>query len=220
MTVVSKTFRFAPAILAVLGVLCVLPGCSKAAAPGADLPAPGEMRVLRMEPLGGTASAGDNLIPNGDLREWWAGAPAPTGFVLPPEGYSTITREAGENGRSACAQAWKKADRKAGQANRFYVEVPEVPAEASYEFSVRAQSVEGCTATFDVYEVQEGEKYKALVVGAPIIPAEATSPTWFKTPVTTELGGRLVILTKTMADTPPPGMILWHEWRLTPTGGA
>lgn len=207
------------AAIAVAGLILMAAGCSQPGATSADYPAPGEMRVVSTEPLSDGSSGAANLIANGNFSEWWAGAPVPTGFVPAPNGYSIIERVSNGQGGIACAQSWRKSDRKAGQPNRFYCEVPNIGPGKSFEFAVRAQSVEGCTATFDVYEVQAGEKYKGLVIGAPVVPEDATAPTWFRTPVTTQEGGRLVILSSTVDEAVPPGKIIWHEWSLTDAPG-
>lgn len=201
-----------------IAALCAslqLSGCTRGEGVPSDLPPPGEMRVISVEPISQGPSDLDNLVPNGNFSEWWAGAPAPTHFILPPPQFSTLERLVEGEDHFPCAQTWKQTDRKKGKDKRLHVFVPNIKADTEYEFSVEAQSEDGCTVLLDVYECDENrEEFEILSFGEPVIPATATTPTWFTTRFKTQKGGQLAIYPGTVDEEVPPGRIIWYHWHV------
>lgn len=70
-------------------VLC-LAGCGREGG-DPDMPPPGEVWLIGVEPVQRGGDTGRNLLSNGDFQRWWAGAPGPEGFLRPAPS-STLER--------------------------------------------------------------------------------------------------------------------------------
>ena len=74
----------------------LLAGCGGTPEPlTPDLPAPGTMVTLSVQPLAPpapTEPAEPNLLKGGDFQSWWAGAPAPQGLSAPDPAFSRLER--------------------------------------------------------------------------------------------------------------------------------
>ena len=189
-------------------------GCSAPSAAPGDLPAPGTMRVVSVEPLAGAPEDASNLLVNGYFKDWWAGAPAPSGFGPPAAEFSSLERVVQQDGSIACVQRWKKSDLGVGHTSRFYAELKGAKAEQAYELVITAQSVDGCSAVVHAFEIEAEGSAPVSVSGDIVIPPAAKTATEFKHTFSTKKGGQLLLVARAKDKETPPGKIIWGPWRL------
>jgi len=200
---------------AVLFVAMQLAGCAQAPAGGADTPVAGEIRVVSVTPVGSAESRARNLILNGYFDEWWAGAPAPSGFTAPVPAFSTL-RKVVENGKIVCVQEWVKSDNAATSSNLFRVIVVDTKADTPYELSIQAYSLDGGSAFVSIYENPEAGAPVALTNEAITIEATDTAPKAYTAVFKTKQGGKVSLIVRSKNPEGVGGKIAWISWSLTP----
>ncbi|MBI1319453.1 MAG: hypothetical protein GC168_10975 [Candidatus Hydrogenedens sp.] len=102
------------------------------------------MAVLSITPVE-EVSSGDNLFPEGDFEDWWAGAPNPSGRYVPPGPASGIERVAGGEpgsgrGQYALKQTWAQPDSRFNELGRFGFHVEPLEPYAEYKLSLEART--------------------------------------------------------------------------------
>jgi hypothetical protein len=197
-----------------LGLL-VLAGCkAPEETPMPELPPPGTLELVSVQPLESIQRR--NLILNGTFDEWYAGAPAPTGFNAPQAAQSTLRRDAevsaiGPQGFRAI-QRWKKNDSDTGAKARFGAWVTVQPG-TQYELRVLATSWSGGTAVIDIFEETAEGELRILEAQAITVEPEVTIQEYTKT-FTAGESTRIFIGSGLPAGVEPAGSIVWHDWFL------
>jgi len=111
----------------------------EAANPANALPAPGTMVVVSVQPV--PLPDKPPLLPNGNFRTWDFAAGVPKGFTAPQGGKSTVTNEAGENGKIQIKQTWIQDDSGDSFLNKFGILVQGLMQDAAYNLEVRAKNL-------------------------------------------------------------------------------
>lgn len=172
---------------------------------------PGEMRVLLVEPLG-AGSTISNLIPNGDFSFWWAGSPAPEGFVAPDGRQGRVERlQDVTPGSFTARQSWRQSDKDATLAQLFRVSVTGLRPATTYRLVIDATAHRRSIARLFVFEERPGSQTAPLGDGPALEIAPLTGV--FKrltSTFTTDLGGTVHIA----ARGEPGGIVDWHRWAL------
>jgi hypothetical protein len=206
-------------IVVLLNLPIVLLSACQPDSPAAGGPlAPGEVRVLSVEPVG--PDSGEVLLPNGAFEEWHGGLPAPTGFTAPADpGLSSVRRDTRSGvlntpGYTA-RQTWFASDVLASPREAFHTSLSLAPA-TRYAFSAVATAAEGVAATVGAWEQQEDGTFRVL--SRAVVRVAGTVPERFTGTFTTQAGGTVVLASQVETGSRLPGTVVWSEWRLEPAG--
>lgn len=192
-------------------------GCGNPSAPSSDAVQPGTMRVISVTPA--TITPKDSaFIKNGDFREFWAGAPAPSGFhVVAPGGPSKIQRAPGDpaaGGSSfAALQTWQKPDIATGLDSRFYTNAQGLKPETVYRIEALASGEAGVLAGLGVFELDQTGNANEIAPCAVFVPGGVGTKNnvgYF----TTQLGGDVAVTSVLVLASHMPAKMTWHAWRI------
>ena len=194
-------------------------------APQTEMPPPGTMRLLSVEPVGPAAPA--NLIENGGFSEWLAGAPAPSGFVAPK-----ATRKKSKLARAtdvpdasgpAVRQTWRAGDGEDSFHDVFGVWATGLEPEARYRLTARAhnQSKNDLLLRAVQYNVpqpadaQAGQAEPVPLGQVLVSPAEAFGDYTFDFTTGPKRKFCVLIFVKSRPEGEKfPAVCVWDEWRL------
>lgn len=204
------TCCLASVVLSVL-LLCACGGPES----GQNNPAPGTMEVVSITPVL-DALEHRSVLPNGTFEEWWAGAPAPSGFFAPFPNLSVIKRVTDEREKGfAVRQTWRAPDEREPISRRFCTEVALKP-DTQYVFQVAATNNNvKRPPRITVVERMPQEGYEGLA--NPLLTLEDYPGLfrWYQETFRTKTGMNVTILSHTQSmdanDTPD---VTWHAWRL------
>ncbi len=181
-------------------------------------PAPGEMRVVSVEPLQLMPLHDLNLIARGDfstedLNGWFIGSPSPRGFEAPDPKGSLLTKVAGEgNTGFIVEQKWAASDTDAPINQLFRTEVK---AEGDEEFRIEVTA--GGAGTIAVYKGAASEEAPPeLVFELTTLPSENSLMVAkrYSRLLPREARGTVILAARTWG----PGAertVHWHGWRMT-----
>jgi len=191
-------------------------GCGKSPAPTPDDVTPGTMRVVSVAPAV-AAPVEAPLIENGDFREFWAGATAPSGFHVPAGGFSEVRRTPGAPAAGgsdfAALQTWEKPDVTAGLEVRFRTEAHGLKPETLYRIEALANGDAGVLAGLGVFEADEAGNAIEIAPCAVFV-AGGVGLARYIGHFVTQRGGTAVIASLLVVASRLPASITWHEWRL------
>ena len=222
---VNAKFRllFFSALVFLCVPLCFL-GCGKGVehsnpTDAPSYPDPGEMKLVAVEPLTRQAVSSGNLIVNGSIGEWWAGAPAPDGWHPPRNTYSAVLRESksqeeGFRGR----QIWHRSDTKASLNNLLYAETGDVESKTRHRLSVTGAVVMAGRIVVSLWE-SEGTKWQELVPDFIVIEATEDGVIRYTRDFETGEGQRLAIAVQCEVPTGKKTIFDWYDWSLTKISG-
>jgi len=170
------------------------------------------MRLVSVSPVAEVSRSAENLIHNGDFREFMAGAPCPTRFVPPKAGSSRVSRVRDDDGSSGALQEWLIPDHGAALADHFRVHLIGIKADTEYTLEVDASSVEGVGASVSLFEMESDGKTPApLELDFIRVKPEAGHREVYKKQFRTQKGVRLAIAMHASEETPAGGKVVWHE---------
>ncbi|MBP8127994.1 MAG: hypothetical protein KA184_00325 [Candidatus Hydrogenedentes bacterium] len=213
----SRRLRGLFALWSVICTCGLFHSCGNPSAPAAGAAQPGTMQVITVTPA--TLSYEDRtLINNGDFREFWAGAPAPSGFhVVAPGGPSEIRRAPGDpavGGSSfAALQTWQKPDIATSLENRFYTTVQGLKPETLYRVEALASGEAGVLAGLGVFELDQMGNVNEVAPCALTAPGGVglkNSAGYF----TTQMGGDAAVASLLVLASHMPAKMTWHAWRM------
>lgn len=203
----------------------LLLGCGKSSDSGSDggafdVPPPGAMTVVSIEPVG--AVPAPSLIENGGFEDWVTGAPAPLHFTAPVEtrGFSSLERETEDvaEGKYAARQTWAKPkDHIDWFYNLFNCVVEPIDLGAGYEFSCKAHNLS--SETFRVLLIQAwGQmptpQFKILAT-VTVPPSEDFQPYGVQLRTLEQPGSKLYIATCSLNDDVKlPATVIWDDFAL------
>lgn len=201
----------------------LLPGCGGSGAPSGQTLAPGSMELVAVTPVAASGNApAENLLRNGDFREFWAGAPAPTGFTLPgADGASRVRRGVGHKDRAgsnfSAVQTWDRPDAGMGLTHRFGTQVTGLKPATAYRVEVVADGSVGVLASIGAFQ-SEGDDVVEL---APrVLPV--TGGIGLKSFVghfVSQRGGNHTLTSLLASAENMPATVTWYDWRLTEVPG-
>lgn len=206
--------------MALLAAACLVAGgCG--GPDGEDNPPPGKMEVVSVTPLALATLTAPSLLRNGDFREWWAGAPAPSGFEPPNPAFSRISRVHRGKAGFVARQVWRTDDSTAAVSDCFRVELDGLEPDTAYALSVRAAGEKASSVTISIWETT-GSGAELLPLEPDFImllPSHMTIKDYTKTFRTRE-GARLVIAVRQNSAGAEHSIIEWHEFAVRPAGRA
>jgi hypothetical protein len=203
------------ALATALALAWALAGCGGELPTAEGFPAPGELQVVSIRPVGDEREA--SLLPNGSFEDYYAGAPGPTGPYVHPApdiGHSTIQRSDAQpaEGRFAVAQEWRASDWEDAVDDLFGATIEGLRPQTAYTFRAQADPGEGLGGTIMLYFVREGGGYEPFheIVVEPGAGFRTYSATFNTGPYT-----RLRIATLgPWQEGAYPSTILWDDWQL------
>jgi hypothetical protein len=208
----------AAGLWAPLTVLCLFAaGCGGYGADDAGNPPPGKMEVVSVTPVALATLAAPSILRNGDFREWWAGAPAPSGFEPPNPAFSRISRVHRGKPGFVARQVWLKDDSGAAISDCFRVELGGLEPNTAYELSVRAAGENASSVTVSIWETA-GSGAELLPLEPDFImllPSHMTVKDYAKT-FRTRDGSRLVVAVRQNSAGSERSIIEWHEFSVRP----
>ena len=207
---------------AALCLLLALPAsCGKQPWERLGYPEPGVFDVVEVAPLDDAANPKDNLIPNGNFDDWYAGAPYPTGFLAPgSEGSTQVRRGPAYSGPGihSVEQSWTRNDAGTGLTRQFHIIVSGLKPLTVYRFEALGISFNNTVAAISAREIKDGRPtgigWASLVTLAPG-KGEAQR---ISRAFTTANSGNVAFFAHSTAETAFPAQVAWLEWRLTETG--
>lgn len=178
------------------------------------LPAPGTMRLVTVERVEDKArqEARQNLLPGGEFRTWWAGAPAPQGVVAPDPGASKLEQADG------IAQTWQKPEAPGIMNARMRLESQELSA-GTYELEVLASGSSGGAVSVGLWVKPDN--------GAPapvdedfitLLPGEGQSKRYSRQ-FKLDKPGVAIFGPHALFGIAPDTRVVWHSLHLTRLGG-
>jgi hypothetical protein len=219
---VTRMRRFAIARGVLLAGAVLLPWACTENRDRNDAPAPGEMQVISVTPLQ-SGAVHSNLLPNGSFSEWWAGAPAPTGFQAPDSELSIIERATDRRTTGfTVRQRWLKPDRRERNTRCFQTELNLKP-ETQYTLQIAATTNdEHRSPQIFVLERKADGGYEVLAVPLLALEAYPGLYRWYEATFVTKRGARAVILAKTLGEDEKQDVptVIWHAWQLYETSNA
>lgn len=192
-------------------------GCGGSGPDQADQALPGTMRVLSVTRV--TADPEDpNLIYNGDFNEFWAGAPAPTGFNAPADSASRARRDAGladaPGSSFAVVQTWDKPDADMGLPYRLHARVSGLKAETVYNIEAIARAAPGVLAGIGVFSFDEAGHEKQLCPVAVRVPGGLPAGRYAGR-IATDAAGDVALAAVLISASALPANVTWYSWKLT-----
>jgi len=210
----SSHFPF-PAVMPVLAAV-LLAGCGGAPEPlTPDLPAPGSMVTLSVQPLAPPAPAEPavpNLLKGGDFQSWWAGAPAPQGLSAPDPAFSRLERV-----QAGVRQVWEASDTYEDLAMRARAQVPNL-SPGEYEIEVTATGPTAATVSMGLWLDDPSGAVELDDDFIQIPPAPGLVKRYTKR-VTLGAPGSLLLTAHAGLGLVRGAEIVWGGWRVTPAGG-
>ncbi len=179
-----------------------------------NVPAPGTMRLVLVERVEDKAKkeTGQNLLPGGDFRTWWAGAPAPQGVMPPDPGASKLERADG------LAQIWQRPEAPDTIMARMRLDAGKLTA-GTYELETLASGVTGGAVALGVWG-QSGSGALAPINDdfITILPGGGQAKRYARR-FTLDQAGGVVVSPHAIFGMLPDSKIVWHTLRLTRVGG-
>jgi hypothetical protein len=201
-------------VLLALAVMVVRASGAGSGAQRGGLPAPGTMRLVsveRVEDRAG-AEARQNLLPGGDFRTWWAGAPAPQGVLAPDPGASRLERAEG------ISQIWQRPEAPGLIAPRMRLEAGKLPA-GTYELEALASGTSGGTVALGLWGHYGGPVLVPIDDDfITILPGEGQAKRYARR-FTLDQPGLVVVSPHALFGMLPDSKVVWHAMRLTRVGG-
>lgn len=209
---------FLRSVAATVAVMSLsLSGCSPGTSMSNQYPPPGHMRVISITPVKDAAALTLNLIPNGALSEFWAGAPSPNEFVAPDATYSILARTWDDDETFGCLQEWLKSDRSVGIEKSFRTHLYGLAPAKEYELSVDATNVTGSPVSISLFEVKEDKKTaEPLVIDAIKLTAEKDHRQAYRATFITKKGVRLIVAAQCEGIQSGENKVIWHSFVLVP----
>jgi hypothetical protein len=203
-----------------LALLCLGGACTGGdeTPKSADLPPPGQMRIVSVTPLNSGTQDG---IANGGYETWYAGAPWPEGWTMPTAG-AVISREVEHvaSGQFACRETWLSSDKDAWIFKCFGKVQENLLPRSRYRLSVSARAEDGAHAYVSVWELT-GKDQQKNISGKLISVEPSAEFVRYTGEFTTRESGTIMIVCRT--DNKPeelPKSVVWDDWQLTLLGPA
>lgn len=214
---ISGVLRNRVALVVAVLLPFLLSGCGPSVSTPEQYPPPGHMRVISMTPIKVASAPSLNLIPNGSISEYWAGAPAPTGFVAPDSTYSGLTRAGDADETFASIQEWLKPDRNVGVERAFRTHLYGIASDKEFQLSVDATNVSGNPVSISLFEVGDDKKTaEPLVIDAIRLTAEKDHRQVYSTTFVTKKGVRLIVAAQCESIQSGENKVIWHSFDLVP----
>ena len=220
MTPIPKFRPLLRIILLGIAIPCSLLACSKPdekniAAEPPPYPPPGEMRLVAVEPIPSQQVASDNLILNGAIQQWWAGAPAPDGWHPPRGSYSVVTRQLNSDGDGFRArQVWSLADVGKSMSNLLYAETPDIEPNKRYRLSLTSTVTTGDRVVVSIWELK-GRKWEQREPEFIIMASTNRKVTQYTRDFTSGEGRRLAVSVQSEVPKGRKTTVNWYDWSLT-----
>lgn len=197
-------------------------GCGGTGSPDEGTLTPGSMELVSVTPLSADAPSG-NLLYNGDFSEFWAGAPAPTGFNVPAAGAaSKVARGVGLKDRGvsnfSAVQTWDRSDRGMGPEHRLGTQVKGLKPATAYRLEVLADGGAGVLAGIGVAQLDAKGKATDLAPCSLYV-AGGIGPKTYTGHFVTQAGGDHVLTSLLISTDKLPATVTWYEWRLSEAPG-
>jgi len=196
-----------------IALLTVLAACRP------DMPDANGRAALSGDPVvlqAATGGIGEELLPNGDFDEWYAGLPSPTGFDAPTN--TEISRVARDRrfghlgaGGYTARQTWQAFDLAEAPGSRFGTTVELDPGQV-YELSVIASTTPGMVATIGAYAVDAGGE-PALLAGR-LVEVSGEEPARYTGKFRVGDEGTVLLGASASPLAALPGTVSWSAWSL------
>lgn len=209
-----RLFRYSAPLPALLAVVC-LAGCGGTPEPLVpDLPAPGTMVTLSVQPLAPAAveRTAPNLLKDGDFQAWWAGAPAPKALTAPDAAFSKL-----ERAPAGVRQVWEASDTYEDLAVRTRARVENLPP-GEYEIEVTATGPAAATVSVGLWLDDPSGAVELDDDFLQIPPAPGLVKRYTKR-VTLGAPGSLLLTAHAGLGLVRGAEITWGGWRVSPVGG-
>lgn len=205
-----------------LSITAVMPGCGGPDTPAEGTLPPGSMELVSVTPVSADTPSG-NLLYNGDFSEFWAGAPAPTGFNVPAEGgASKVARGVGLKDRGvsnfSAVQTWDRPDLGMGPEHRLGTQVKGLKPATAYRLEVLAEGGAGVLTGIGVAQLDAKGKATDLVPCSLYV-AGGIGPKTYTGHFVTQAGGDHVLTSLLVFADKLPAAVTWYEWRLSEAPG-
>lgn len=201
-------------VLALLAGVC-LAGCGGTREPLVpDLPAPGTMVTLSVQPLAAATvqRAAPNLLKDGDFQAWWAGAPAPKALTAPDAAFSRLERV-----QTGVKQVWEASDTYEDLAVRTRARVENLPP-GEYEIEVTATGPTAATVSVGLWLDDPSGAVELDDDFIQIPPAPGLVKRYTKR-ITLGAPGSLLLTAHAGLGLVRGAEITWGGWRVSPVGG-
>lgn len=201
-------------VLALLAGVC-LAGCGGTPEPLVpDLPAPGTMVTLSVQPLAAATvqRAAPNLLKDGDFQAWWAGAPAPKALTAPDAAFSRLERV-----QTGVKQVWEASDTYEDLAVRTRARVENLPP-GEYEIEVTATGPTAATVSVGLWLDDPSGAVELDDDFIQIPPAPGLVKRYTKR-ITLGAPGSLLLTAHAGLGLVRGAEITWGGWRVSPVGG-
>jgi hypothetical protein len=201
-------------VLLALAVVVVRASGSGTGAQKGQLPAAGTMRLVSVEKVEdrARAEARQNLLPGGDFRTWWAGAPAPQGVLPPDPGASKLERANG------LCQIWQRPEAPGSINPRMRLEAGKLPA-GTYELEALASGVTGGTVALGLWSQFGAGPFLAIDDDFITILPGAGQAKRYTRRFRLEEAGTVMVSPHAIFGMLPDSKVVWHAMRLTRVGG-
>ena len=179
-----------------------------------NLPAAGTVRLVSVERVENKAHAEtrQNLLPGGDFRTWWAGAPAPQGVVPPDPGASKLERG---NGLS---QIWQRPEAPGSITPRMRLDAGKLPA-GTYELEALASGTTGGAVSLGIWGQSAASQLEPIDDDFITILPGAGQAKQYARRFTLDKPGTVVISPHALLGMLPDSKVVWHAVRLARVGG-
>lgn len=201
-------------VLLVLALMVVRASGFGTAVEKGRLPSAGTMRLVSVERVEDKAHAGgrQNLLPGGDFRTWWAGAPAPQGVTPPDPGASKLERADG------LSQTWQRPEAPGSITPRMRLEAGKLPA-GTYELEALASGATGGAVALGIWGQSAGSGLEPIDDDfITILPGEGQAKQYARR-FTLDKAGPVVVSPHALFGMLPDSKVVWHALRLTRVGG-
>lgn len=201
-------------VLLVLAVVVVRASGFGIGAQKGKLPAAGTMRLVSVERVEDKAhtDARQNLLPGGDFRTWWAGAPAPQGVTPPDPGASKLLSADG------LSQTWQRPEAPGSITPRMRLETAKLPA-GTYELEALASGTSGGSVALGVWVQPNGNPLAAMDDDfITILPGGGQAKRYARRFVL-DKPGVVTVSPHALFGMLPDSKVVWHAVRLTRVGG-
>ena len=201
-------------VMLALAVMMVRASGFRTAAEKGTLPSAGTMRLVSVEKVEekGHAEARQNLLPGGDFRTWWAGAPAPQGVTPPDPGASKLERADG------ISQIWQRPEAPGSITPRMRLEAGKLPA-GTYELEALASGSTGGAVSLGVWGRSGDSGFEPIDDDFITILPGAGQAKQYARRFTLDKAGAVVVSSHALFGMLPDSKVVWHTVRLTRVGG-